>query len=1086
MSRKLRFLLSAVFIVTALLAANVVWGQSRGSIQVTKLTTEYATNPLGIDVIKPRLSWQLQSSERGQYQTAYRIQVASSESNLLAGIADVWDTGKVDSDQSVNVEYGGKPLESRMRYYWRVKVWDKHGNESPWSEPAWWEMGLLDEADWQAEWIGLRVDKQDELTLDGAYWIWYPEGNPAVDAPVGAVYFRYAFQSPPVEQLTKAEMLLSADDVYLLYVNGAMADISPQETDAWKQARWIDLLPYLRTGSNVISIIAMNAAPTGSRNPAGLIGSLRIEHVSGASGVFRTNGEWKVSKAIETGWLDPGFDDSGWQNAMEVAVFGEGPWGTQVQRPTYSPAPLLRKSFTVEKTVKRARVYLSGLAYYNLYLNGEKVGDRVLDPAFTDYNDRVMYVTYDVTERIRQGVNAIGVELGRGFYGMLSPNVWNWHRAPWHDDPKLLLQLEIEYEDGTVERVVSDESWRATEGPTLYDSLYGGETYDARREKTGWTTAMYDDSRWDHAVRVTPPRGKLTAQLIDPIKVTETLDPVAITEPLPGVYVFDVGRAIAGWALISVSGQPGTKITLKYGETLNPDGTVRAHNEHIHDGRFQIDEYILKGGGTEVWEPNFSYKGFRYVQVTGLQETPTTETLKGRVVHSAVRQVGDFVSSNELYNWIHTAMQRTILNNLHSIPTDTPKYEKNGWTADAHLGSLSMIYNFDMVRFLSKWIDDIRDSQLASGQIPQIVPTSGWGLNPSPDWTSAYPIVVWALYEHYDDRRLMEDHYDALKNYVEWEIRRLNNGISSSVLGDWMAPWGGWNPPEDTRLAATAYVYRALTIMADIARVLGNDEDELRYASIAEEVKQAFNREFLNYDAGYYETQQDPNYRQTSNLLPLAFGMVPVEYEQAVIESVVKDIEARDWHLNTGVLGTNVLLPVLTEYGYGDVAYAVSNQRTYPSWGFWYANGATSLWEEWGLNSRSQNHLFFGTIDHWFFQYVGGIRPAAPGFKRMLIKPYIVGDLTHARATTETPYGQVTSAWRLDEQSNFTLEVEIPVNTTATVYVPFGGKWGVTEGGRPAHNAEGVRFLGLEGDYAVYEVGSGSYRFTVHPPGQPI
>lgn len=418
-------LLSVALVATMWLPmTDTVFGQADGNIEITDLRTEYTDNPLGIDVKTPRLSWKLVSSERGKYQTAYQIQVASSESQLLADNPDMWDTGKVESDQSVNIQYEGEPLESGKRYFWRVKVWDKHGDQpSAWSEPAWWEMGLLDESDWQGDWIGLASEEEaEDINLDGTHWIWYPEGDPASSAPAGNRYFRYTFDLPEDKPLLKAQFLVTADDAYVMYVNGEHVDSSPQVVDAWKQARLVDITEMLETGTNVIAIAGTNGEGA-AINPAGLIGRMQITFETGDTLVFDTDSDWKTHDTEQDDWYARNFDDTDWVSAMEIAPYGEGLWGNGVQLPVASenPAPLIRRAFTVDKPVKRARVYVSGLGYYELSLNGHKVGDRVLDPGSTDYRDRVLYTTYDVTDQLNQGDNAIGVELGRGRYDLPSP-----------------------------------------------------------------------------------------------------------------------------------------------------------------------------------------------------------------------------------------------------------------------------------------------------------------------------------------------------------------------------------------------------------------------------------------------------------------------------------------------------------------------------------------------------------------------------------------------------------------------------------------------------------------------------------------
>jgi alpha-L-rhamnosidase len=882
---------------------GVAYAKGRGKgLTVAALRAEYAENLLGMGATEPRLGWLLESGERGQAQTAYQVVVASSETKIKAKnvSADVWDSGKVGSGQSAGVVYGGRPLESRRRYYYKVRVWDRDGQVSRWSDPAWWEMGLLHPADWTAQWVGA-------------------------------------------------------------------ADMSRR-------------------------------------------------------------------------------------------------------------APLLRKEFAVAKPVRSARAYVSGLGYYVLRLNGDKVGDRVLDPGYTEYfnrdggGSRVLYTVYDVTERLEKGANAVCAELGTGYYqwyGRYGPNRY----------PKLILQVEIEYVDGTSHTVVTDGTWQVTQGPTTYNDLRNGESYDAREERPGWDLAGYDASEWETVSLVPAPGGPLVAQQMEPIKVARTVDPVRITEPKDGVYVFDMGLVTAGWSLLSVRGTAGTKITLQHGEKLLEDGTVDPRDKPENPrARWGRDEYTLKGTGLELWEPSFTYKGFQYVQAEGLPEPPSAKTLKGRVVHTAVRDVGEFSCSDELYGKIHEAMRNTSRSSLQSIPTDSPGYEKTGWTGDALLCAPSMMRNFDMAAFFDKWLYDVRDMQLATGQLSRVAPNDDYAY--APEWTGAYPLLTWMQYWNYGDRKVLEVHYDAIKRYAEWEIaRRLPTGLSSSSLGDWLAPGYGNGatpgyPPENPQLTATAYVYRILRVTADIARELGQEEDRSRYETVAADVKDSLNAAFLNRDRGQYETDQASGYRQTSNAIPVAFGIVPPDYRQAVVESLVRDIQEREGHLNTGVLGTSVLLPVLTEHGYADVAHTVASQRTYPSWGFWIENGATTMWEAWGLDARSRGHAFFGTIDAWFYDHVVGIRSAAPGFERITIKPEARGDLKTASASVETVRGTVSASWERNSHG-FLLEVEIPVNATAEVHVPADDARMVT-----ATPASATDFIGEADGYAMFTIGSGTYTFV--------
>ncbi|MFF1823190.1 family 78 glycoside hydrolase catalytic domain [Kribbella sp. NPDC058245] len=760
--------------------------------------------------------------------------------------------------------------------------------------------------------------------------------------------------------------------------------------------------------------------------------------------------EWAADEWFETGLLGEGFGDAQW-------IGGD-----------VDSAPLLRRAFTVDGTVRSARLYASGLGYADLRVNGQAVTDAVLDPGFTDYGRTVLYVTHDVTGLLEPGENAVGAALGRGFFGMNTPNVWRWHTAPWTAEPRLIARLVIEYDDGRVAEVVTDPSWRITGGPTVSDSLYTGETYDARRALPGWDTADFDDSLWSAATVVEAPAGRLRAQEHEPIRVIDAVNAIALDEVRPGVWIADFGRTTAGWVRLGVTAPTGTTISLTYGETV-ADGNVVAVNGHVEGDRIQRDEYVAAGNGFEEWEPRFSYKGFRYVQI----ESPSKPDVQLRVVHSDVRSVTSFESTEPAYEQLEQAMRRTVLSNLHGIPTDTPFYEKNGWTGDAQVGAPTMLATLDLARFFTKWLGDIRDSQAESGQLPVIIPSSGWGfteLSPATEWPTVYPILLHELHRAYGDERLLRDHWDSLTRYLAWELDRVSDGLSVSVLGDWLPPGYGDGPaPEDRRLTGTAYLYRALLVAAEIGDLIGESHE---YRKAAAELADGLNRTFLDREAGVYRSADDPDYRQTSNVVPLAFGIVPEEFTERVAANLAADVEARGFHLNTGCLGVGLLLPVLTSYGYGDAATKVALQRSYPSWGYWFDLGADTMWEMWEANSRSRNHYFQGTVVQWILENVAGLRNVGSGWERIVVRPDARGETGSASVRTSTIRGQVAVMWRRKSRV-FALEVHVPVGMTASVHVPSESAADVSavpqsSAGEPAY----------EDGFTIYTVGAGIWSFT--------
>lgn len=1011
---------------------------------VERTTVEYAPTLLGTDVTAPRLSWVVSPAGENARQTAYQVRVDG-----------VWDSGKVSSARTVGVPYGGPPLTPHTRYHWRVRIWDEHGRVSGWSPASWWETGFLGTA-WQARWIGAEPAGAPP-GFDGASWIWSPGSTPT-DASAGPRWFRRAADLPAGAEVVRALLVATADDDFTLYLDGRQVLHAPEQVDGWRTGRYADVTAHVAGPRLVLAAVATNRG-NAAVNPGGLLVRLVLELADGGRHEIVTDAGWRVAETEQPGWERPDHDDAGWAPAAVLAPYGQGPWGAQVGIATERPAPVLRRTFLVDKPVTSARLHLSGLAYYEAELNGSRVGGQVLDPGFTDYDETVLYATHDVTRLLSSGPNEIHVTLGRGFYGMTTPNVWNWHRADWHGEPRLLAQLVVRHADGTRTTIGSDTDWQVADGPTTSDSLYAGESYDARRRPA-----------WRAAVALDPPRGTLRAQQHEPVEVLETVTPVSVTAPADGTYVADMGRTMAGWTRLTVTAPAGTVVRLQHGEKLDADGGVEGGNGHV-PGRHQLDEYTCAGTGVETWEPRFSYKGFRYVQVSGLPAAPRPGDLLGRVVGSAVPDTGGFACGEPFFERLEHAMRRTVRNNLHGIPTDTPMYEKNGWTGDAQLGAPVMTYALGMQRFFTKWLGDLADSQNEAGQLPVIVPSGGWGyqeLAPAPEWTTVYPFLLREMYRVYGDDRLAATHWPTLVRYLDWEIGRLRDGLAITALGDYLPPGYGGIPPEDTRLTATAYLHRALVATAELGDLLGHAAVAARYRQVAAGCRDALNATFLR--DGAYRTDSDPDYRQTSNAIPLAFGLVPPESVAEVVANLVADVRARGDHLNTGALGTSELLPVLTAHGHADVAHAVATQRTYPSWGYWFDNGADTMWEMWPLDSRSRDHYFQGTVVRWLYENVAGLRPGDAGYTRFVVRPDATVGVPWARTSVETVLGRAAVDWSIDGGA-MGLTVTVPFGATAEVHVPSAGD-------RPAVAPRGARFLRDDRGFAVYGVGSGRWRFT--------
>ncbi|GAB4084692.1 glycoside hydrolase family 78 protein [Myceligenerans cantabricum] len=1054
-------------------------------VTLRDLEVERKTEPVGIDVERPRFSWTIDTRRRGTVQQGYLLRVATSPEALDSGDL-VWNSGMVPSDASWDVSYGGPELDPATDYYWRVLVRTSAGVAMADST---FRTGLYDDGDWAGStWIGNERSTSD-LSLDDARWIWTPEST-APQAPPDPRAFRTTRTTPDGREASTAEILITGDDSFRLWVNGDLVGGTEGAENEWQTGHRYEV--ELAGDRNVFAVRTTNTPHAdGTDSPAGLLAAVRIHYDDGSTDDLVTDTGWLASRTVPDGFEEPGFDDSAWQPAVVQAPYGSGPWGrgVSVQQPV-APAPLLRKEFDVRGEVADATLFVAAGGYANASLNGEPVSDDVLSPGFTDYDDTVQYVADDVTSHLTDGTNALGFELGRGFYGMTGSNVWNWHDPPWHDEPVVRAVLRIEYADGGVDTVVTDGTWTVHDGPTLFDDLYGGETYDAALAQDDFDTAGFDASGWDAATEADGPRGELVNQRQQPVRVTESLPATEITEPAEHTYVVKFPRVLAGWVELTAAGSAGTEIEAVYGEKLHADGTVsQAGNAGFGSG-FQTDRFLLAGtGAPETWEPRFSYKGFQYVQISGWpgEGPPPPEAFTAKAVHTDAAETGSFDSSSRIMNATHRAVVDTLANNIHSVPTDTPMFEKNGWTGDAVLGADMFLLNLDTHELFAKWIRDVHESRDENGAPLVIAPSSAdWGQwGPAQPWHSAYVLIPDRLYRYGGDRQVVRQYYDGMKRYVDLEFDRSDDGlVTDNRLGDWVSPDaspGGGNAPEDSRVSGTAFLHTMLTTMSRTADLLDKPGDATRFTARAEIVRKAFNDAYLDREQGFYRGQTDESgYRQTHNVLALAFGLAPdARTAQRVADSIAADVTERGTTLNTGVLGTKFLLPVLTEHGYPDLAYDLAVQTEYPSWGYMVENGATSMWEHWSPEARSLGHYFLGTVDDWFYQYVAGIRPSAEhGFRRTTVAPVLAEELDHASATAPTPFGPVRSAWERSG-TQVRMDVSVPVGMRATVRLPTAVQQRATESGSALETAAGVESVEVANGSVHVVVGSGDYVFDV-------
>jgi alpha-L-rhamnosidase len=785
---------------------------------------------------------------------------------------------------------------------------------------------------------------------------------------------------------------------------------------------------------------------------------------------------WDASDSPSV-WSKPAYFEIG---LLDENDWRESVWIGREAPPTLNgePAPFLRRDFSLKGRIKRARIYACGIGYAELHLNGKKVGGSIeRDPAYTDFGKRVLYVTHDVTELLKQGANTVGAILGTGWYDEHDEATWNFDKAPWRGRPRMRLVLSIDYFDGRTDNIISDESWKVATGPIRRDGIYTGEIYDARMEMPGWDKPGFDATQWETVSIMPAPAGKLVARPCPPIAITKTIAPVSIAEPKAGVYIVNLGQNISGHMRLRVKAPAGTAITMRYGEKLHPDGTLDTSNIDVFMTKttppqpFQQDTYICKGEGEEIWEQRFSYSGFQYAEVTGFPHKPAVNNFEGRFAHTNLESAGEFECSNPIFNKIQHATRWAYFSNAQSIPTDCPQREKNGWTGDAHLAAELGLMNFHSATFYTKWLNDFADNMLEDGQVGIIVPTGGWGRGDChPAWDSAYPIIAWDLYRYCGDTRILARHYEKIRKYVDYLAGRTVDGVVPfDSLGDWV-PWSTVTP---SQLTSTAYLFVDARIVSRAAEILNKTEDAKKYAALAADTRNAFNAKYFDPDKNSYA-----NGSQTALSTALFFDLAPDDRRPAVLANLVANLESLG-HIDTGILGAKHVLRILSQEGRSDTAYRIAARTEQPGWGWWIIQGATTLWEDWKGES-SLNHIMFGDISNWFFQWIAGIGldPESPAFAHILIQPQPVGDLTWAKATYDSIRGRIVSDW-VKGESEFHLKVSIPANSIATVWIPASGSSNVTEGGKPLDRAENVQFLRKEGERILVEIGSGDYSFKV-------
>ena len=775
-------------------------------------------------------------------------------------------------------------------------------------------------------------------------------------------------------------------------------------------------------------------------------------------------------------WSLPHFFETG----MMGQLSWKGKWITDTYDFNVKPAAYFRRAFKTDKTIKSARVYIAAAGLYELSINGKRIGNHRLDPTYTRFDRRNLYVTYDVTENLQQGNNAVGVLLGNGWYNHQSTAVWYFDKAPWRARPKFCMDLHITYSDGTEEVIATDERWKTSESPVIFNSIYTAEHYDARKEQPGWDTPNFDAKGWKNIYTTGAPSNNIVAQALHPIRNVREYRPVSLKKIDEHTWLYNFGQNMSGVTRMKVNGPQGTTIRLKHVERLDSAGRADMSNIDVHyrptddSDPFQTDILILSGKKEDDFMPRFNYKGFQYVEVTS--DNPlnlSEENLTAYFMHSDVPPVGKINSSNNTLNKAWQASNASYLSNLFGYPTDCPQREKNGWTGDAHIAIEVGLYNFDGITVYEKWLADHRDEQQSNGVLPAIIPSSGWGYQwaNGPDWTSTIAIIPWNIYLFYGDTRLLELCYDNIKRYVDYIDEQYPTGITDWGLGDWV-PVKSVTPKEYT---SSTYFYIDALILAKTAKLFGKMTDFERYSTLAEKIKSAINKKYLDYETGIYGSGL-----QTELSVALHWNLVPEELRSKVADNLARRVEQDNKHIDVGLLGTKTILNALSENGYAQLAYEVASQETFPSWGWWIVNGATTFYENWPLDAGSDislNHIMFGEVNAWYYKALGGIFPDEdqPGFKNTVLKPNFVKGLTHFEASHESPYGNIISSWRRKGKT-IEYEVTVPANSTATLYL--NGK-SIRENNKPLEKNPLIELNKSDSGMHILRLKAGSYSFSI-------
>ncbi len=884
---------------------------ANAQVQITGLTVEHLTNPIGLDETQPKLGWLLTAKQRNVMQTAYEIEVSD---NVTMKGKPVWQTGKVKTDASINIEYAGEKLQSGKRYFWRARVWDNKGKCSGWSTVNYWQMALLNRTDWKAQWIESDIKEVKRL------------------------------------------------------------------------------------------------------------------------------------------------------------------------------CPQFRKTFSTTKTIQSATAYITAHGMYEANINGKKVGDAFLTPGFTSYNKRLQYQTYDVTASLQKGENVIAVNVGNGWYrGYLG---WVTQVNTWGDKLGLLLQLDITYTDGTKEQIITDKSWKSATGSIVTAEIYYGETIDANKETKGWKTAGYDDSKWSGVTVADYKKDNLLSTYNEPVRKHEVFKASKVITTPKGEKVLDYGQNLVGFETIRVNGKKGDTIRIYHAEVLDKAGNFYTENLRTATS---VSTYILSGNGEEVFEPHFTFYGFRYIKIEGARGEIKPENFPAVALYSDMPKTGSFTTSNPLINQLQSNITWGQKGNFLDIPTDCPQRdERLGWTGDAHVFVRTAAYNRGVYNFFAKWMKDVAADQWEDGRVPWVIPnifTKSKKESGSTGWSDVSAIIPWNIFRAYGDKKILENQYPSMKKWVDYMKNKSVNNLWNTEkfhFGDWLFfrpddDKDGIAAITDKHMIAQCFFAHSTQMLINAAEELGKTDDVKLYTDLLAKVKKAYMDEYMTANGGLVSSTQ------TAYVLALHFDMLPENLRQQAADRLVKNIRQYKNHITTGFIGTPYICHVLSRYGHTDVAYQLLLQKTYPSWLYPVTVGATTIWERWDAQKpngnfqtsemNSFNHYAYGAIGDWMYRVAAGLREAAPAYKQIVVQPHPGADFTYMKADLKTPYGNAASHWKI-EGNQFIMEVEVPVNTTATIYIPTASAGDITESGKALSACKDVTVSGVENGYVVVKAGSGRYLFS--------